>query len=88
MSVWALLRHRLRAYGRAPFRGRILLAGPVFGMLALPTLVTNDPVLQLSMIAGTGLLSALAYPLWLRGLTSLHEWNRYAMLRGFRASGE
>ena len=65
--------------------GRTISVLPIFGGLALPFLL-SDPVGQLALLGSLGLLSALATPLWLRGLTTLYDWNRYAMLEGFQAS--
>lgn len=67
---------------------RTAIVLPLFA-LPFPFLFAFDRVwLQFGPIAAMGVVSTLAYPLWIRGLTALHEYNRYAMMRGFRASRE
>jgi len=59
---------------------------PALGLPVLPLLLLNDPVLSLGLIGGLGLLSAAAAPFWRHTLIALYRRNRYAMMRGFRAS--
>ena len=66
--------------------GRTVFMLPALGLPALLLFLLDDLVLSLGLIGGFGLLSAAAAPLWRRGLVALYRRNRYAMMRGFRAS--
>jgi hypothetical protein len=68
--------------------GRAMLVATAFGVLSVPILLLEDPLPQFSVLGGLGLLSALTYPLWLSALATLYEWNRHAMIHGFRASSQ
>ena len=70
--------------GTAVVRAVFML--PVLGLPVLLLFLLDDLVLSLGLIGGLGLLSAAAAPLWRRALVALYRRNRYAMMRGFRAS--
>ena len=59
---------------------------PLFGLPMIPILLFDSVLLRFGTIAALGAVSALAYPLWRRGLVPLYRRNRYAMMRGFRSS--
>jgi hypothetical protein len=66
--------------------GRVAVTFPLFVVPFLFLFSFDRLVLQFGGVAALGLLSLLAMPVWLRGLTQLYDYNRHAMLRGFRAS--
>ena len=66
--------------------GRVAVTFPLFIVPFLFLFSFDRLVLQFGGVAALGLLSLLAMPVWLRGLTRLYNYNRHAMLRGFRAS--
>ncbi|ABC45864.1 hypothetical protein SRU_2480 [Salinibacter ruber DSM 13855] len=68
--------------------GRVAVTFPLFVVPFLFLFSFDRLVLQFGGVAALGLLSLLALPVWLRGLTRLYDYNRHAMLRGFRASRE
>ncbi|PSQ86714.1 MAG: hypothetical protein BRD42_04130 [Bacteroidetes bacterium QS_3_64_15] len=76
-----------RSFSQTNFSGgRTAITFPLFGVPFLFLFSFDRLLFQFGGFAGLGLLSLLAMPLWLRGLTWLYEYNRHAMLRGFRAS--
>lgn len=76
-----------RSFSQTNFSGgRTAIALPLFGAPFLFLFSFDHLALQFGGIAVIGCLSLLAMPLWLRGLTTLYDWNRYAMLEGFQAS--
>ncbi|WP_263792418.1 DUF5687 family protein [Salinibacter sp.] len=76
-----------RSFSQTNFSGgRIAITFPLFGVPLLFLFSFDRLLFQFGGFAGLGLLSLLAMPLWLRGLARLYEYNRHAMLRGFRAS--
>ena len=66
--------------------GRTVFMLPALGLPALLLFLPDNLVSSLGLIGGFGLLSVAAAPLWHRGLVALYCRNRYAMMRGFRAS--
>ncbi len=68
--------------------GRVAVTFPLLVVPFLFLFSFDRLALQFGGVAAIGLLSLLAMPVWLRGLTQLYDYNRHAMLRGFRASGE
>ena len=66
--------------------GRMAFMLPLFGLPVFPILLFGNPIFQFGPIAGLGLVSACAWPLWRRAFVALYRRNRYAMMRGFRAS--
>jgi hypothetical protein len=76
-----------RSFSQTNFSGgRMAITVPLFGVPFLFLFSLDRLLFQFGGVAGLGLLSLLAMPLWLRGLARLYEYNRYAMMRGFRAS--
>ena len=76
-----------RSFSQTNFSGgRTAITFPLFGVPFLFLFSFDRLLFQFGGFAGLGLVSLLAMPLWLRGLTRLYEYNRHAMLRGFRAS--
>lgn len=76
-----------RALGQTNYSGaRTLIILPLFLLPLLPVLFFNELTLLFTTIAAAGCLSVLGMSFWLRGLTALHESNRYKMARGFRES--
>ncbi len=74
------------SFGQTNFSAeRTAIMIPLFGIPFLPLFLFDRLILQFGGIAGFGLLSLFAMPLWLRGLTRVYEYNRYAMLEGFQA---
>ncbi len=68
--------------------GRVAFGIPVLGLPFAVLGLTNDLTFGLALLGGIGGISALALPLWRRGLVALYRRNRHAMARGFRASRE
>ena len=66
--------------------GRVAVTFPLCVVPFLFLFLFDRLVLQFGGVAALGVLSLLALPVWLRGLTRLYNYNRHAMLRGFRAS--
>lgn len=66
--------------------GRVAVTFPLFVIPFLFLFSFDRLVLQFGGVSALGLLSLLALPVWLRGLTQLYDYNRHAMMRGFRAS--
>ncbi|MCS4038651.1 DUF5687 family protein [Salinibacter ruber] len=78
-----------QAFAQTNFSGgRVAVTFPLFVVPFLFLFSFDRLVLQFGGVAALGLLSLLALPVWLRGLTRLYDYNRHAMLRGFRASRE
>ncbi|CBH25620.1 hypothetical protein GGP91_002281 [Salinibacter ruber] len=78
-----------RSFSQTNFSGgRVALTFPLLAVPFLFLFSFDRLVLQFGGVAALGLLSLLALPVWLRGLTRLYDYNRHAMLRGFRASRE
>jgi hypothetical protein len=59
---------------------------PLFALPAIPIWLIDSFSLRFGLIAGLGVLSAVAWPLWRRALVALYRRSRYAMMRSFRAS--
>ncbi|MCS3645920.1 hypothetical protein GGP63_000469 [Salinibacter ruber] len=78
-----------RSFSQTNFSGgRVAVTFPLLVLPFLFLFSFDRLVLQFGGVAALGLLSLLALPVWLRGLTRLYDYNRHAMLRGFRASRE
>lgn len=78
-----------RSFSQTNFSGeRLAVTSPLLVLPFLFLFSFDRLVLQFGGVAALGLLSLLALPVWLRGLTRLYGYNRHAMLRGFRASRE
>lgn len=76
-----------RSFSQTNFSGgRTALLVPSVGIPFLFLFSFDRLAFQFGGFGAIGLLSLLALPLWLHGLTALYEYNRYAMIRGFRAS--
>jgi len=71
------------SFSQTNFSGlRTAVVLPLFA-LPFPFLFAFDRLwLQFGPIGALGLVSALAFPLWLRGLAALYASNRYAMMPG------
>ena len=74
-------------FTQANFSGvRAAVVLPLFALPAIPIRLIDSFSLRFGFIAGLGVLSAVAWPLWHRGLTRLYKRNRHSMMRGFRTS--
>lgn len=58
----------------------------VFAIPVLIVFFVQDPLTGLSVIAGLGVSSLAAFPVWRRGLRRLYHRNRHSMAQGFRSS--